>query len=113
METRFTYAIRYVADMDKAIAFYRDKLGLKLSFPSPGWSEFDTGSVTLALHIATKEKPAGTTELGFRTEDVQREYAAKSLNFPAAPRVEHGVTIATFTDMDGAPCALNSHPEQR
>jgi catechol 2,3-dioxygenase-like lactoylglutathione lyase family enzyme len=108
METRFTYAIKYVADMDKAVAFYRDTMGLTLKFQSPGWSEFDTGSVSLALHLATKDEPAGTTELGFRTGDVKREYAEKKLNFVEAPRAVHGTTIARFKDMDGAHCSLSS-----
>ena len=47
MELR--YAIRYVADMDKAVAFHRDTLGLTLKFASPFWSEFDTGETVLAL----------------------------------------------------------------
>ena len=41
------YVIRFVADMDKAVKFYRDTLGLKLKFESPGWSEFVTGETLL------------------------------------------------------------------
>lgn len=65
MPTEFAYAIVYVADMDKAVAFYRDTLGQTLKFASPFWSEFVTGDVTLALHPATPEKPAGKVQLGF------------------------------------------------
>ena len=35
---RLNYAIKYVADMDKAVAFHRDVLGLELKFHSPFWS---------------------------------------------------------------------------
>jgi catechol 2,3-dioxygenase-like lactoylglutathione lyase family enzyme len=108
METRFTYAIKYVADMDKALAFYRDTMGLTLKFQSPGWSEFATGDVTLALHLATREEPAGTTELGFRTADVTKEHAANSVNFVEAPRDVHGTKIARFKDSDGQNCSLSS-----
>lgn len=108
METRLTYAIKYVANMDKAVAFYRDMMGLSLRFQSPGWSEFDTGDVSLALHLATKDEAAGTTELGFRAGDVTKEYAAKALNFVEAPRAVHGTTIARFKDVDGAHCSLSS-----
>ena len=48
--------IKFVADMDKAVKFHRDMLGLKVKFESPGWSEFVTGETTLALHPAS-EKP--------------------------------------------------------
>ena len=37
--------IKFVADMDKAVKFYRDVLGLKVKFESPGWSEFVTGKL--------------------------------------------------------------------
>src|SRR5678816_3678782 len=47
---RLSYAIKYVADMARAIAFHRDVLGLPLKFQSPEWSEFATGQTTLALH---------------------------------------------------------------
>jgi catechol 2,3-dioxygenase-like lactoylglutathione lyase family enzyme len=38
--TQLRYAIKFVADMDKAVKFYRDVVGLKVKFESPGWSEF-------------------------------------------------------------------------
>ena len=38
--TQLSYAIKFVADMEKAVKFYRDVLGLQLKFESPGWSEF-------------------------------------------------------------------------
>ena len=56
---RLSYAIKFVSDMDTAVAFYRDSLGLPLTFQSPFWSEFDTGETKLALHPASDENPAG------------------------------------------------------
>ncbi len=49
---RLDYAIKFVGDMDSAVEFYRDALGLPLKFQSPFWSEFETGETTLALHPA-------------------------------------------------------------
>ena len=37
------HVIKFVADMNRAVKFYRDVLGLPLKFESPGWSEFVTG----------------------------------------------------------------------
>ena len=51
--TQLRYIIKFVADMDKAVKFYRDVLGLRVKFESPGWSEFVTGETTLALHPAS------------------------------------------------------------
>jgi catechol 2,3-dioxygenase-like lactoylglutathione lyase family enzyme len=57
--TQLRYVIKFVADMDKAVTFYRDVFGLELKFESPGWSEFVTGGTTLALHPASDKNPAG------------------------------------------------------
>ena len=46
------YAIVFVKDMKKSIAFYQDVIGLALKFESPEWSEFVTGQATVALHLA-------------------------------------------------------------
>ena len=53
--TQLRYVIKFVADMDKAVKFYRDVIGLKVKFESPGWSEFVTGETTLALHPASEK----------------------------------------------------------
>ena len=45
--TQFKYVIKFVADINNAVKFYRDTLGLQLKFESPGWSEFVTGETTL------------------------------------------------------------------
>jgi catechol 2,3-dioxygenase-like lactoylglutathione lyase family enzyme len=65
------YVIKFVDNMEKAVRFYRDALGLQLKFESPGWSEFVTGETTLALHPASDKNPAGKVELGFTVVDVE------------------------------------------
>ena len=102
---RLTYAIKFVADMDRAIAFYRDKLGLELKFQSPFWSEFASGDTVLALHPASDENPAGGVELGFAVEDLGGFYARREelgVEFTREPKEEHGVHIAQIRDVDGA-----------
>jgi lactoylglutathione lyase len=110
MATELTYAIKYVGNMQEAVRFHRDELGLKLRFESPHWSEFQTGGTTLALHLATAERPAGTCELGFRVPDIAAFYAQKSgkgIVFTSPPTPLHGQTIAKFADTDGAQCSLS------
>jgi hypothetical protein len=63
---KLTYAIKFVADMDHAIRFHRDTLGLPLKFQSPGWSEFATGDTTLALHPASEKAPQERWSWDFR-----------------------------------------------
>jgi catechol 2,3-dioxygenase-like lactoylglutathione lyase family enzyme len=114
MAAQLSYAIEYVANMPRAVAFYRDELGLPLKFESPEWSEFVTGLTTLALHIATPEHPAGSVQLGFAVADVKAFHAAKSshLKFTQPPKTEHGVTIAKFVDPEGAESSVSTQAER-
>lgn len=57
---RVGYAIVFVSDMKRSVAFYRDVIGLPLTFDSPEWSEFATGGATLALHRAEPPGDAGS-----------------------------------------------------
>ena len=109
MQASFTYAIKFVADMDRAVAFYRDTLGLTLRFASPFWSEFDTGTVTLALHPASEQNPAGAVQLGFGTPDLPGVYAdrvALGLTFRMPPTDEHGTLLSRIIDCEGAEVGL-------
>src|SRR5215475_1632820 len=106
---RLSYVIKFVAEMDRAVAFYRDALGLPLRFQSPEWSEFETGSTTLALHMASDEHPAGSVQLGLGTDDLPGFYAAREqrgIHFTAPPEDVHGVSIARFLDCEGAECSI-------
>jgi catechol 2,3-dioxygenase-like lactoylglutathione lyase family enzyme len=44
--TQLKDVIKFVAEMNEALKFYRDVIGLELKFESPDWSEFATGSVS-------------------------------------------------------------------
>ena len=107
---RLSYAIKFVSDMDTAVAFYRDSLGLPLTFQSPFWSEFDTGETKLALHPASDENPAGSVQLGLGTEDIENFHAAgqaQGLVFTSPPTDMHGTRIARFRDSDGAEISVS------
>lgn len=111
MELKLAYAIHFVANMDRAVAFYRDTLGLKLKFASPEWTEFSTGETTLALHPASAENPAGSTHLGFGASDVHAFHdamAAAGVRFTLPPKPLHGTTLAEFVDSEGARCSVSS-----
>jgi predicted enzyme related to lactoylglutathione lyase len=110
MELKLTHAIHFVADMDRAVTFYRDTLGLTLKFASPEWTEFVTGETTLALHPASEENPAGSTHLGFGTPDVQAFHdamTAAGVRFTRRPEPLHGLTLAEFVDSEGARCSVS------
>ena len=110
MQAIFSHSILFVADMERAVAFYRDVMGLPLRFQSPGWSEFDTGPVTLALHPASERNPAGHVELGFKTADLAGLYAAREANglrFSRPPEDEHGTLLATIVGCEGEEISLS------
>lgn len=106
MPPKLSYAILFVADMNRAVAFYRDTLGLPLKFQSPDWSEFSTGDTSLALHLASEKNPPGRVEIGFHVADVNafyKEMVAKGVSFPMLPtRQDYGGTLAQFVDSEGA-----------
>ena len=55
MAPKLKYIIEFVANMDRAVKFYRDVVGLPLKFESAGWSEFATGETSFALHPASEK----------------------------------------------------------
>jgi predicted enzyme related to lactoylglutathione lyase len=104
------YVIKFVADMDKAVKFHRDVLGLTVKFESPGWSEFATGETSLALHPASDKNPAGKVELGFTVADVEafyRDMSAKGVLFTMPPKKQDfGGVLAQFVDSEGVHCSV-------
>ena len=99
-----------VSDLEKAITFYRDRLGLKHLFSAPpGMAFFAAGEVRLML--SRPEKPDSerfTCVLYFKVADIQEArdaLAERGVTFEAEPhRVakmpEHELWMAFFRDPD-------------
>lgn len=66
-----------VGDMDRAIAFWRDTVGLRFLFEAPNVAFFDVAGVRLMLGSAEgpKTKPAGTV-LYFEVADLEAAFDA-------------------------------------
>lgn len=101
----------WTRDMDRAVAFYRDVLGLELTHRAgSGWAEFGAGPIRLALH-GTEETdlPPGGTVV-FRVDDL--DAARSSLQQRGAVFDGHEAEVpgvgrfATFHDPDGNPIQL-------
>jgi uncharacterized protein len=92
-----------VQDLDRAIEFYRDRVGFKVRRLAPGFADFFTAGVTLALwqveHMQTNLKlvprassggwrtmAAIQVESRERVEAMHRELLARSVPFLAAPQ---------------------------
>jgi predicted enzyme related to lactoylglutathione lyase len=98
----------WVTDMDRAVAFYRDVLGLPLlRQDGPSWAELDAGDVRLALHGVLEDhpvEPGGATAV-FRVDDLDAARARlEERGVPFEERVgevESFARFATFLDPDG------------
>src|SRR5438552_3481127 len=110
MAGTFSYVIEFVADMGRAVKFYRDVVGLTLKFESPEWSEFETGETTFALHPASEQNPAGKIELGLTMKNLQKAYEelqGKGVRFLMPPtEQDFGGKLARFEDSDGTHWSL-------
>jgi predicted enzyme related to lactoylglutathione lyase len=107
---KLNYVIEFVADMGRAVSFYRDVLGLPLKFESPGWSEFSTGETSLGLHPASEKNPAGSIELGFNVPNLakfHRDMSEKGVQFSLPPtKQDFGGMLAQFVDSEGRRCSV-------
>jgi len=105
MSAKLSYVIEFVGDMDRAVRFHRDVMGQTLKFQSPGWSEFSTGEITLALHPASEKNPPGKVEIGFNVQNLQKFYEevkAKGVEFPMPPKKQDfGGVLAQLRDSEG------------
>ena len=121
MFKQIDYTMIIVSDMKRSIEFYRDKLGIPLKFESPEWTEFATGTTTLALHgggvareyhdTGDQSKTAGSCSIGFNVDDVDKTYEelkGKGLRFvmPPTQREGEGVKLAVAIDPDGLPISF-------
>ena len=113
MPVKLSYVIEFVADMERAVRFYRDVVGLPLKFQSPGWSEFATGDVTLALHPSSEKNPTGKLEIGFNVPNLQQFHAemeSKGVRFPMPPaKQDFGGMLAQFVDSEGAHVSVSGN----
>ena len=121
MFKQLDYTMVVVSDMERSVEFYRDSLGIPLKFQSPDWTEFQTGTTTLALHgggvaqtappAGDPTKQAGSCSIGFNVEDVDKAYGelkAKGIRFvmPPTQREGEGIRLAVCIDPDGLPIAF-------
>lgn len=97
-----------VSDLDKSVAFYRDRLGLKVTMQFEGFAFLDTASVTLVLNTGLAKatgRGAGATEVVFAVEHVRAAYEAlrqQGVEFTHEPRAVAGPNwAANFQDPDG------------
>jgi|SRR5579871_1773275 len=97
-----------VADLEKSVGFYRDKLGLKVTAQFEGFAFLETSGVTLGLSHGLAQatsRGAGATEVVFAVDHVRAAYQALrdvGVEFSIEPRVVSPPNFAAnFNDPDG------------
>jgi predicted enzyme related to lactoylglutathione lyase len=110
MAPSLRYVVEFVADMEVAVRFYRDTLGLPVRAASPEWTELSTGDVTLVLHLASESNPPGTIQLAFAAADLAAAYqqlVESGVRFTEPPtRTDLGRMTAEFLDSEDARCTI-------
>lgn len=97
--------VLYVVDMDRAIRFYRDAVGLTVKMQSPGWSEVTRGDTILGLHAGSDGK-ARETGLSFQVTDIEVACAelcqtGATLIDPPESRPGEPIRLARIADTEG------------
>jgi predicted enzyme related to lactoylglutathione lyase len=94
-----------VSDLQKAVAFYRDVLGMKLTAPGEFWAELEVGSTTIGLCVPPPgvSGPPGCA-VALAVDDVSEaveELRAKGVTIVAGPEESPVCYWAIIKDMDG------------
>ena len=92
-----------VSDMERAVTFYRDVLGLVPGYQSTHYSSFSLDPITLGLHLGESGQPGGGMILGVAVDDLN---VLQSILNAAGIATEpfHDVptgTVMDFCDPDG------------
>jgi lactoylglutathione lyase len=118
MLKRIDAVVLFVEDLERAKAFYRDKVGLKLKSEDQGFAEFSLDNTTVALldiptaqSMVIKDSIAATRPSGARFQvavyvdnvnAIYEEFKKRGVKFIKAPTDQPwGQRTANFEDPDG------------
>lgn len=105
-----------VTDVDRAVAFYRDVLGMDLLYAFPGMGFFDVDGVRLMLVEPEGRAFGGESAIYYRVDDIGsavKTLESRGVTFDDQPHVVHrdpayDLWMAFFRDPDGNVLALMS-----
>jgi len=107
-----------VGDLERAIAFYRDALGMRFLFQAPpGLAFFDCGGIRLMLDAPARAQAGHNgSVIYYKVPDLQAAFetlSARGVVFEAKPHLvarlpDHELWMAFFRDPDGNLLALMS-----
>ena len=105
-----------VGDLDRAIQFYRDTLGMQFLFQAPNLAFFDCSGVRLMLSIAEKPGEVFASVIYYKVNDIQKAaetLSGRGVSFEGQPHLiakmpDHDLWMAFFRDPDRNLLALMS-----
>jgi methylmalonyl-CoA/ethylmalonyl-CoA epimerase len=106
-----------VTDIDRAVGFYRDVLGMKFLFQAPpGLGFFDVGGVRLMLDGPARAQAGNSSVIYYKVDDLQAAFrilSGRGVRFEAEPHriaklPDHDLWMAFFRDPDRNLIALMS-----
>ena len=105
-------------DLDRAVAFYRDTLGMKFLFQAvpPGLAFFDCGGIRIMIDAVKEKKERLSSLLYYKVPDIHAAYNAlvsRGVNFFAPPHMiakmpDHELWMAFFHDTENNVVGLMS-----
>ena len=106
-----------VKDMERAVGFYRDTLGLEVTREDDGWAEADAGGLMIGLNGREPEGAGdgGGPVISFQPdgelEDAKRQLESQGVSFPGEVSEHPWGRIATFKDSEGNDLQLYAPPK--
>ena len=106
-----------VSDIERAVAFYRDTLGMRFLFQAPpGLGFFDCAGVRLMLDAPARAQAGNGSVIYYKVPDLQAAFdtlSARGVVFETKPHLiaklaDHELWMAFFRDPDGNLLALMS-----
>jgi methylmalonyl-CoA/ethylmalonyl-CoA epimerase len=105
-----------VTDIDRAVEFYRDSLGMRFLFQVPNLAFFDCDGIRLMLSLPEKAAEGSSSVIYYKVADIQRTFetlTSRGVAFEAEPHLiaklpDHDLWMAFFRDPDRNLLALMS-----
>ncbi len=105
-----------VSDIGRAVAFYRDSLGMRFLFQVPNLAFFDCDGIRLMLSLPEKAAEGSSSVIYYKVDDIQRAFetlASRGVSFEGKPHLiakmpDHELWMAFFRDLDRNLLALMS-----
>lgn len=105
-----------VSEIGRAVAFYRDSLGMRFLFQVPNLAFFDCDGIRLMLSLPEKAAEGSSSVIYYKVVDIQQAFEtliSRGVAFEAEPHLiakmpDHELWMAFFRDPDRNLLALMS-----